>query len=110
MSNCKQCGAAVIWTQTDGRWRCFNAGTETDHWDSCSKRRWEQVKATGKHFDHDRVAGYAGSIHGTKYYRISSGVIRGRQFPKPQVYAQCRQCVPPWEECPGCPIQFKQVA
>jgi len=78
MSACKQCGASVIWkrvTNDKGReqWQCFNADGVTVHWDSCSKRRWQQVKATGQRFENEHESGYAASVHGTKFDRLNAG-------------------------------------
>jgi hypothetical protein len=101
MTICKTCGGNVTWVMSDGRWSCFNHGTVVDHWDTCSKRKWEQVKATGIRFDEKMASGYTASVHGTKYERKSSGVIRGKNY-KPTGF--CLGCVPPWEACPiGCP-------
>lgn len=102
MTACKQCGGEVRWVQIDGRWHCHNQDG-SDHWDECSKRRWQQVVATGERFVTKRASGYANSVHGTKYDRISAGVVRGKRY-KPS--GQCKQCVPPWETCNGCPDQI----
>lgn len=111
MSICKSCGGNIKWTKLEGRWRCFNAGTEVDHWDACSKRRWAQVKATGERFenqvpksDKQTRSGYAKSIHGTKFDRIAAKSIKGIHY-KPS--GQCRQCVPPWSVCQTCPDAFQ---
>jgi hypothetical protein len=101
---CKQCGADVIWkkvTNDKGRqqWQCFNADGVTVHWDSCSKRRWQQVKATGERFESTMESGYANSVHGTKFDRLNAPIARG----KIKRSGKCRDCVPPWELCPGCP-------
>jgi hypothetical protein len=97
---CRECGASVIWRRSGGRWQCFNADGATIHWDSCSQRRWTQVKATGTRFETETEAGYANSIHGTKFdLLIADG-------PKREI-PTCANCVPPWEVCPNrCPIEF----
>lgn len=101
---CKACGASVIWKQiTNDRgklqWQCFNADSVTIHWDSCSKRRWEQVKATGERFEEKMASGYAGSVHGTKFDMQTRKPIKGKHSKRS---GQCRDCVPPWEICPAC--------
>jgi hypothetical protein len=105
MSICKSCGASVEWTKKEGRWFCFNPGTQTDHWDSCSKRRWTQTKSTGKRFENMKVdknttaSGYAHSIHGTKFDHIEKKSITGKRY-KPD---GCDCGLPPWELCkPNC--------
>ena len=102
MTKCKQCGGQIVWTQTEGRWYGRNPDG-SDHWDACSKRRWEQVKATGERFEAAEASGYARSVHGTKYDRINAKPIRGENY---QPTGLCRQCVPPWEICAGCPDQW----
>jgi hypothetical protein len=100
---CKQCGGRVEWKKQNDRWICENQDG-SDHWDLCSARRWQQVKATGVRFDHELESGYAGSIHGTKFERKSSGWRRGENF---KLSGLCQNCVPPWEDCPnGCPDAF----
>ena len=102
---CKSCGADVIWKQITNdkgarQWQCFNVDGVTTHWDQCSKRRWEQVKATGERFERKRASGYANSVHGTKYDLLVAPVMRG----KIGLSGNCRDCVPPGEVCPAvCP-------
>jgi hypothetical protein len=105
--NCKQCGDEVIWKRVmlasgRGQWQCFNNDGVTVHWDSCSKRRWQQTKATGERFESASESGYANSVHGTKFDRLASPVIRGQV----KLSGQCRDCVPPWEVCSACPDAF----
>lgn len=83
----------------DGRWACHNPDG-SDHWDLCSKTRWEQVKATGQRFDDKRQSGYAYSVHGTKLDRISADTIKGKKY---KISGLCKDCVPPWEVCAECP-------
>ena len=117
MSICKQCGATVIWKKLPNQqglfvWHCFNLDGTTIHWDSCSKRRWQQVKATGERFEEERriehpvalVSGYDGSVHGTKLDRIAVKSVRGKHY---HPTGQCRDCVPAWEPCLGCPDAFE---
>lgn len=101
MSVCKQCGSSVIWLKIEGRWYCHNESDGAEHWDTCSKVRWEQTKATGIRFDRKAAAGYANSVHGTKFERLSAKVKRGERFKN---HPSCRECVPAWEICPNqCP-------
>lgn len=107
---CKDCGGTVDWKQIDGRWRCFNAGTEVDHWDACSKNRWRQTVKTGERFENEPTRtesgkvdggsrdGYRNSVHGTKLDRVSSTVVRGKNYRPVQHQPGCE--VPPWEVCP----------
>lgn len=97
MSACRKCGDDINWVQQDGRWRCYNAGTEIDHWDSCSRRRWEQTVATGERFVEKHRSGYRKSVHGTKIDRMTSGVIRGENY-KPVTH-QPGCTAAPWEDC-----------
>jgi hypothetical protein len=105
MGQCKQCGGVVRWEKKSGRWFCFNADG-SDHWDECAKRRWEKISTEGQHFEHGTEKGYEHDELGTKYYQKSSGWKRGAQY-KPT--GLCRQCVPPWETCAGCPDQFAEA-
>ena len=74
MSKCKQCAGDIQWIKVGGRWRCFNAGTTTDHWDTCAKRKWERTVREGTPFKDYKGEGYI--IDGKKkYVRISSGVV-----------------------------------
>ena len=104
MSKCKQCGAIVRWIREQGRWRCLNVADAKDHWDQCSRRRWQQVKETGERFETKEASGYRNSIHGTKYDRIAAKPIRGALYREPS--GKCKDCVPPWEACAECPDQF----
>jgi hypothetical protein len=115
MSDCKSCGAPVEWKKIDGRWYCHNAGTQTDHWDSCSKRRWQQTVSTGERFDNLKLdkkrtaSGYKNSIHGMKFDHIEVKSIKGKHY-KPD---GCDCGRPPWELCkPDCKhaIDFKEAA
>ena len=103
MTSCKACGASVIWRRVQNdkgvlQWQCFNADGKTVHWDACSKRRWQQVKATGIRFEEKMESGYAHSIHGTKFDRQTAKMIKGKRRS-----GECRDCVPPWETCSKCP-------
>ena len=101
MTLCKQCGASVSWVMIEARWHCHNADG-TDHWDLCSKLRWEQTKATGVRFDRLREAGYANSVHGTKFERLNAKIRRGSRYKSDR---SCGHCVPAWDVCPNhCPI------
>jgi ribosomal protein S27AE len=93
---CKQCGGPVIWEQQDGRWRCYNPDY-TEHWDTCSRNRWNRVAREGKRFERKQATGY---VHQKKekYERISSGIKHGDRYqPRP-----CPHDVPPWEDCDQC--------
>lgn len=109
----------MVWKQVAAtpvhrkRWQCFEPDGVTVHWDTCSKRRWQQVKATGERFENERriehpaalVSGYTGSVHGEKFDRIVGLRIVGARYRPPS--GQCRDCVPPWEPCLGCPDAFE---
>jgi len=49
-----------------GRWQCFNAGTDTPHWDSCSQARTARVKAEGTPFKDAQGEGFI--FEGKKRY------------------------------------------
>jgi hypothetical protein len=75
----------------------------SDHWDTCSKNKWDQVVATGTPFEvttkDGKVEGYTGSVHGTKLKRDERKAIVG----KGSAPSLCDCRVPPWEEClPTC--------
>ena len=111
MANCKKCGGNVTWKKIGNRWVCHNAGTKTDHWDSCSKRRTERIMATGLPFTKETGREY---IEGFKTDLKPSGemlmlcahvAIRGKHY-RPS--GDCAQCVPPWEICGWpCPDAIK---
>jgi hypothetical protein len=60
VSVCKQgCGLPVDWRKNDkGAWKCYNAGTMTDHWDACSQERTRLVQKHGKPFKDKQGEGY----------------------------------------------------
>lgn len=102
MTPCKECGGLIAWIKIEGRWHCHNANG-SDHWDTCSKRKWQQVKDTGVKFEDQRtrdgiVSGFADSIHGTKLSRHS----RPHKGPS-KLSGDCKACVPPWQVCQACP-------
>lgn len=104
---CTQCGGRVIWRREGGKLQCFNADGATIHWDTCSKRRFERIKATGRLFEEDRaieaVAGYKTKLKksGEQLFRCAAKSIRGPAFKES---GDCGQCVAPWEVCPRpCP-------
>lgn len=96
-SACQQCGATVRWVKEQGKWRCLNIADAHDHWDACSKRRWQQVKATGERFETSDASGYANSVHGTKFDMQRVGPIRGAQYVPVQHRRECAAL--PWEDC-----------
>ena len=49
-----------------GQWQCFNTGTDTAHWDSCSQARTKRVMAEGIPFKDDQGEGYI--FNGKKKY------------------------------------------
>lgn len=113
MSVCIACGVEVVWKRVpgSGRKQCFELDGVTVHWDGCSKRRWEQTKATGVRFEGKRdlvgnkVDGYADSVHGTKFSHIlAKHVTRPVKpiVPCGRDRGECPQ--PPWETCQqACP-------
>lgn len=121
MSICKACGLPVDWKRASGtgKWQCFNAGTQTDHWDACSKAKFDRIKRTGLPFaDADRVAVDAdGQVHrttvngyktplkpsGEQLTMVRAAVIRSPCRPS----GRCRDCCPPWEVCATCPDKLQ---
>ena len=68
MSVCKQCGLPVHWFKdAKGVWKCHDEGTTTDHWDLCSKTRWERTVREGKPFKDKKGEGY--EHEGKKKYK-----------------------------------------
>lgn len=69
MAVCKQgCGIEIDWRKQSGsgRWQAFNAGTDTQHWDSCSQARTARVKREGVPFKDEKGDGYI--FEGKKKY------------------------------------------
>lgn len=123
MSICHACGLTVIWRRENGKPKCYNEDGATIHWDTCSKRRWEQVKETGKRFTGKQeresgkrgkllVTGYKGSVHGTKLDMIKAPMITGANYkhvPCGRERGECTQ--PPWEDCAqACPNKIARAA
>jgi hypothetical protein len=92
----------VKWLKIEGRWNCHNADG-SDHWDLCSKLRWQQTVDTGKRFEgkdnrKQKITGYKDSIHGTKLDSIESKLTVGKDRSKEISHiAGCN--IPPWESC-----------
>lgn len=69
VSACKQgCGLPVEWRKQSVKgkrdhWQCFNAGTNTTHWDACSAARTKRVMAEGVPFKDEKGEGF---IYGGK--------------------------------------------
>ena len=96
---CKTCGAPIKWVKIGERWHCHNPDG-TDHWDLCSKRKWDQVVATGRKFAHGNNKGYADSIHGTKYYMKEGGKTENRNKKLPRCNCHLPPLnIPPWDDC-----------
>lgn len=101
MSICKQCGSSVNWVRRSGRTLCLNPDG-SDHWDLCSKRRFERIKRAGEHFKTEDAEGYKTPLKksGVLYMHIraeSKHQSKGRS-------GECMECTPPWEEpCANCP-------
>lgn len=104
MSLCKECGLEVEWKRESGsgRWQCHNAGTDTDHWDLCSKTRAARIKATGIPFKakrgKEKVTGYKTPFKrsGEQLTRAEHRPIRGRNY---NPTGDCIGCCVPWEIC-----------
>lgn len=102
-ATCKRCGGAVFWMKVQGKPNCFNIDGKL-HWDTCSARRWHQVKETGNRFQSKESSGYRNSIHGTRFDYVAGKTITGESY-RPS--GKCKMCVPPWERCVACPDQFQ---
>jgi hypothetical protein len=100
MSLCRECGTDVEWRKEQGCWQCFNVSDGKTHWDLCSKKKWQQVVATGERFDTPMQSGYLDSIRGTRLSREACLPVKGDRFKSSK---ECKQCVPPWEDCGTCP-------
>ena len=102
MTNCKQCGLPIRWVKAAGKWSCHNPDGE-DHWDACSKARFDRISATGTAFYDELHDGYITPLkkNGIQFTRITAKDATGlKEVPT------CDNCVPPWETCPnGCPIE-----
>lgn len=95
MATCKKCASQIDWRKTEGRWRCFNAGSETDHWDTCKTREWDMIVAAGVRFEDKSGTGYL-TKHGKRHDKKSAGVHTGLLY-KPS--GDCAGCIEPWEVC-----------
>ena len=96
MSICKACGASITWKRISGKWSCLNPDG-VDHWDLCSKLKFERIKATGKYFDVGDK-GYFTDLKpsGVQYTEQHSQIMQGDLY-KPS--GDCAGCCPPWEVC-----------
>ena len=101
MSACKQCGLPVQWTRIDGRWHCHNPDGE-DHFDLCSKAKFERIKRTGQYFETKSRDGYVTVFKssGVQLVRDAFRPVCGDRY---EPTGLCRDCVPPWEICAKCP-------
>ena len=111
MRACKQCGLPVRWVRTAGRWHCHNPDG-SDHWDLCSKTRFARVRRTGTPFSERRlgedVTGFKTPLKasGEALLRVAADVVTGEHYGPTGL---CRDCVPPWEACAGCPDALDTV-
>jgi hypothetical protein len=88
----------VRWSKPDGKWECHNPDG-SDHWDLCSKTRFERIKREGEHFETAAVEGYR-HPEKVQFVRISAKPMRGKQYRE----SGCDCGLPPWELCkPDCP-------
>lgn len=109
MSPCKQCGLPVHWTKIGRRWHCHNADG-TDHWDRCSQARTARIRRTGVPFERT-ISGTHETGYKTPLKKSGELLMSIAVPPKGKARtADCRECVPPWERCDGCPIQFRAAA
>jgi hypothetical protein len=94
---CKTCGALVDWKREAGKWQCHNAGTTVDHWDACSKNKFDRIKKTGEYFENGTTKGYITDLKpsGVQYTQQSARVVGDRYKPS----GDCADCCPPWEVC-----------
>lgn len=102
MRPCRKCGAKVEWRKTDGKWNCYNPDG-SDHWDSCSKNVWDDVKKHGEKFTRqdgrETVTGFRSEKYGEKAAMRSGIVIKGKKY-KPVTHVETCHVLP-WENC-GC--------
>lgn len=107
MSVCSQCGADVRWVQDGTRKQCHNLDG-SDHWDLCSKLRFERVKRTGVHFEGRQINGEGAVLHVEGYRSPIKTQLVGIRLSKPVTGKNYRpdgcDCgLPPWELCrPDC--------
>lgn len=109
MSTCKQCGAPVLWVKEGSKKLCHNPDG-SDHWDLCSKLRFERIKRTGEYFQtKNGDKGYLTPLKrsGVQYVQQTSGWRKGKEYSKA---AGCKHCVPAWEVCTNqCPAAVALV-
>ena len=97
---CKKCKTPITWVYFGNRWHCYNAGTEDDHWDTCSTVTTKIVQQNGvKKIKSDGSWGY---VYLGKFHKMQSGEtkMKAGKFYKPD---KCTCGLPPWELCkPDC--------
>lgn len=119
-ATCGQCGLPVIWKRVGAAWKCENPDG-SDHWDLCSKTRFEKIRREGTFFEGkptgmtraimprvDYVAGYRHPLK-TQFIEITARPVAGKKY-RPDA---CDCGRPPWELCdPQCPhaLQPRKVA
>ena len=96
---CKKCKGEMIWVKRDGRWYGENPDG-SDHWDTCSKNIWDQVKKSGERVTTKRKngvthVGFKTQSHGFQLESIHTPAVAGKNY-KP---SNCDCGIPPWEVC-----------
>lgn len=108
MTICKQCGLPIQWKMEPGasHWQCFDLDGKI-HWDTCSKARFEKIKATGEAFDYGDTKGYYTDLKstGVQFTQETSGAVRGVNY---HPSGQCKECVAPFEVCATCPDKLEK--
>lgn len=104
MANCYKCGRAIKFERKAGKnWPVNLDGS--DHFDVCREASFEAVKRDGVFFQTPKGEGYR--LDGREVFTMKHGhVITGPNY---KISGECKNCVPPWEDCPhGCPDAFQQ--
>jgi len=105
-TKCAACGSPITFKRTPaGRW-CPCELDGSDHFDKCSRLKFDRLRAEGAHFDRRatdgvnvRETGYSHRELGTKRDGLTGRVRRGAAFnPCPETCS-----TPPWEPCLACP-------
>ncbi len=115
MSTCSACGADVTWVRVGKRKQCHNPDG-SDHWDLCSKLRFEQVKRTGVHFHGTAHTAEGDKLHTEGYRSPFKTQLVSIHLEKPitgKGYRPdgCDCGLPPWELCRSdCPHAIRRAA
>lgn len=98
MATCRECGQPIAWKALPSGKYCPTELDGSDHFDKCSKVRFDRIKRDGTAFETAREAGYRVGTK-VKFTRLSSKPIRGKHY-VPHTCTHATPCeIPPWDTC-----------